>query len=100
MPGSSVAAEAVHGGGDGTYAYKARLRHAWRSAARDSWRAGGQEAVRERASTPPRRQGGSSRGRLVASPTLVAAAKLPDLSRTSSPPRKCEHQRENHLDKA
>ena len=48
---------------------------------------------------PLRQLGVGSRRRLVATPSLVAAAEPPNLCRTSSPAKKCEHRVEIHLDK-
>ena len=98
--GASGAAGVAVGGGDGMHACIARVCRACRCAARDFWHARGREALGDGHFAPPRQLGASSRRRLVASPTLKAAAKPPDSCRTRSPPRICEQQQKNQLDKA
>ena len=98
--GASRAAGVAQGGGDGMHACMGRVRRACTCPARDVGHARGRGALGGGAFAPPRQLGASSRRRLVASPTLKAAAKPPDSCRTRSPPRICEQQQKNQLDKA
>ena len=100
MMGASRAAGMVQGCGDGINIFMARERRACRCATRTTGRATGWEIARERRLAPPRQLGASSRRRMVAAPCLTAATKSLETCRTSIPPKKCEHRKKIHLDKA